>query len=246
MRALAEVDIRESFSALVVLLASKLSKKQYRNELDIKSFYLYLSNLFPPKSLPNAVDVLMIFQDINAQELWDYCQYEVVERIGLRYLPGDKELASAVDEHREMINNHLATQRIADYIVGKIVKPDSEEAYKVELKSLKPSYHGRRASRNYYDGLAVTLEDVNIGKKTLKYVRDIWKGIKRELHLPDCNALLDCIYEGCIIILWLISPSAAPAILEPQPWSAIHYIQRELIVNMTLNDNCIYNIQVSI
>ena len=245
MRALAEVDVRDSFGGLVALLASKLSDKQSRNELDIKSFYLYLSSLFPPRSLPNAVDVLLIFQDINAQELWDYRQYETVERIGNRYVPRDTELASAVNEHREMVNNYLATRCIADFIEAAKAKYESEGREQFELRSLRPCYHGRRASKNYYDGLAVTLCDVSIRMKTLKYVRDLWKGIKREFHLPDCNALLDCIYEGSIIIVWLISPSASDVILKPQPWSAIHYIQMKLIVNMTLNENCIYDMQVS-
>ena len=191
MRTYAEFDARESFCHLVELLRRKLSEKQSRNELDIKSFYMYLSNCFPSKSLPNAVDVLIIFQYINAQELWDYRQYETVERIGLQYLPGDRELASAIEKHREMINNYLATQRIADYIeAGK-----ETEGYNFELRSLKPSYHGRRTSKNYYDQLAVTL-DISIRSKTLKYIRDLWKRIKRQFHLPDCNALFDHIYEG--------------------------------------------------
>ena len=234
MRALAEVDVRDSFGSLVSLLAGKLSDKQSNNDLDIKSFRLYLSSIFPPKSLPNTVDILLTFQDINAQELWDYHQYEIVERIANRYLPGDKDLKTAVDEHREMVNNYLATQSIAVYI----------EQSDIELRALKPSYHGRRTSRKYYDQLAVTLSDVSIRMKTLKYVRDLWKGIKREFHICECNALLDCIYEGSIVIMWLIPPSASEVILNPQPWSAIRFIQKELIFNIVLNDTCVYDEQV--
>ena len=243
MRALSEVHIRDSFGNLVALLASKLSEKQSKNELDIKKFYLYLSSFFPPRSLPNAVDILMIFQDINAQELWDYSQYETVECIGNRYLPRDVELTSAIKEHKDKVSNYLATQAIANYIEAKVVKSDSTSEF--ELRSLKPSYHGRRSSKNYYDRLAATLKDVSIGMKNMKYVRDLWRGIKREFHLPDCNALLDRIYEGSIVIEWLISPSASEVMLRPQSWSAIHFIQSAFIVNMLLNDSCIYDMQVS-
>ena len=241
MRALTEIDARDSFGSLVALVASKLSEKQSRNELDIRSFYLYLENLFPPKSLPNADDVLFIFRDINAQELWDYRQYETLECIANRYLdlPKDKELKSAINDHREMVNNYLATQYIASYI---------EEKLDTELRKLTPTFHGRRTSKSYYERLSVKLQDVSIRMKTLKYVRDLWMKIKREFHLSNCNALLDHIYKGCIVILWLIPPSTSKALLTPraQPWSAIDFLQRECIIRMTLNeDTCIYDVQVS-
>ena len=186
LRALAEKDAQDSFGCLVSLLASKLSEKQSSNELDIKSFRLYLSRIFPPKSLPNSVDILHTFQDINAQELWDYHQYGTVERIANRYLPGDTEMATAVDEHRTMVNNYLATQSIAEYIEQSVI----------ELRVLKPTYHGRRTSRNYYNKLSMTLRDVSIQMKTLKYVRKVWKSIEREFRICECNALLDHIYNG--------------------------------------------------
>ena len=244
MRELAEVHVRDSFGSLVALLASKLAEKQSINELDITSFSLYLSNVFPPKALPNADDVLMIIRDINAQELWDYCQYEIVERIANRYLSGDTELTSAISEHREMVNNFLTAQCIADYIEMAKAKSVESEEYRFELRALEPSQHINRRRQNYYDRLAVKLGDVRIRKRTLSYVRQLWKGIQREFHLSDCNALLDHIYDGSIVIIWLIPPSASEAVLKPQPWSAIHFIQEESIVNMMLNDTGIYDTQV--
>ena len=240
MRALTELDARDSFGSLVTLVASKLSEKQSRNELDIRSFYLYLESLFPPKALPKADDVLEIFRDINAQELWDYYEYKPLERIANRYLQKDKELTSAINNHQEMVNNYLATQCIASYIEEKL---DTDQ-----LRKLAPTFHGRRTNRNYYDSLSLKLQDVSIRMKTLKYVRDLWTQIKREFHLSDCNALLDHIYAGCILVVWLIPPTTSKALLTPraQPWSAINFLQRESIIRMTLNDDsCIYDIQVS-
>ena len=238
MRTLTVLDARDSFGNLVTLVASKLSDKQSRNELDIRSFYLYLESLFPPKALPRADDVLEIFRDINAQELWDYCQYETLERIANRYLPKDKELSSAINEHREMVNNYNATQYIADYI----------EKLDTELRQLTPTFHGRRTSRKYYETLSLKLHDVSIRMKTLKYIRELWVKIKREFHLSDCNALLDHIYNGSIVVVWLIPPSTSKALLSPraQPSSAIDFLQRESVVRMTLNDTiCLYDVQVS-
>ena len=242
MRTLTELDARDSFGSLVALVASKLSEKQSRNELDIRSFYLYLESLFPPKALPKADDVLEIFRDINAQELWDYYEYKPLECIANRYLQKDKELTSAITNHQEMVNNYLATQRIASYIEEKL-DTDTDQ-----LRKLAPTFHGQRTSRRYYDSLSLKLQDVSIRKKTLKYVRELWKQIKREFHLSDCNALLDHIYAGCILVVWLIPPTTSKALLTPraQPWSAIDFLQRESIIRMTLNDDsCIYDIQVS-
>ena len=238
MRALTELDARDSFGSLVALIASKLSDKQSGNELNIQRFYLYLESLFPPKALPKTDDVLEIFRDINAQELWDYCHYETLERIANRYVPNDKELSSAIEDHREMVNNYLATQCIADYI---------EEKLDTELRQLTPTFHGRRTNRKYYETISLRLQDVSIRMKTLKYIRDLWGKIKREFHLSDCNALLDHIYDGSIVVVWLIPPSTSKALLTPraQPWSAIDFLQRESVVNMTVNDTtCMYDVQV--
>ena len=233
-------EVRDSYDNLVALLASKLSKKQLQNNLDIKSLYLYLSSFFPPNSLPNTDDVHLIFSDINAQRLWGYCQYETIECIANRYLPEDKELSSMIDEHREMVNNYLATQHITDYI---------EEEPDTESSKMIPTFHGRRSNKSYYDKLSVTVHDASIRMKTLKNVRDLWRKIKCEFHLPDCNALLNHIYEAeSIVIVWLVPPSTTEALLTPraQPWSAIDFLQRERIVRMTLNDDsCIYDIQVN-
>ncbi len=239
MRALTELDARDSFGKLVTLVASKLSDKQSRKELDIQSFYLYLESLFPLKALPKADDVLEIFRDINAQELWDYCHYETLERIANRYLPKDEEVGSTINDHREMVNNYLATQRIADYI---------EEELDTELRQLKPTFHTRRTNRKYYEKLSLKLQDVSIRMKTLKYVRDLWAKLRREFHLSDCNALLDKIYDGSIVVVWLIPPSISKALLTPraQPWSAIDFLQRETVIRMTVNDTtCMYDIQVN-
>ena len=231
-----EGDVKDNLGSLVALIVGKLSEKQYQNELDIESFHLYLSSLFPPKSLPNAVDVLITFQDINAWELWDYCQYETVECIANRYLPEDKEITSAINEHREIVNNYLATQCIADYI--------EEESSGRDPRVQKLSYHSWHTNMRYYDTLSLKIEDTSIQTKTLKYVHDLWKKLKKTFCLPDCNTLLDHIYDG-VTTVWLIPPSASEAVQRPQPWSTIHFLQQMLIVRMVLNDSCIYDIQVS-
>jgi hypothetical protein len=236
MRALTELDAQNSFGNLVALVESKLSDKQSRNELDIQHFYRHLEFLFPPKALPKADGVSKIFTDISAQELWDYYQYETLECIASRYLPKNEEVSSAINDHREMINNYLATQYIANYIED------------TELRQLKSTFPGRRNTRNYYETLSLKLQDVSIRKKTLKYVRDLWAKVKRKFHLSDCNALLDKIYNGCIVVMWLIPPSISKALLTPcaQPWSAIDFLQRESVIKMTVNDTtCMYDIQVN-
>ena len=241
MRVPTELDARDSFGRLVALLASKLSEKHSRNELDIQSFYLYLESLFPPKALPQADDVLEIFRDISAQELWDYSQYETLECIANHCLAGDKELSSAINSHQEMINNYLATQYIASYI---------EKKLNTEFIKLTPAFHGRQTSKSYYERLSVKLQDVSIRMKTLKYVRDLWKKIQWEFQLSDCNALLDHIYDDSIVVdlVWLIPPTTSKALLTPraQPRSVIDFLQRENVTRMTINDDsCIYDIQVS-
>ena len=96
--------------------------------------------------------------------------------------------------------------------------------------------------------LSVTIHDVSIEMKAVKYAQELWKKIAYHFHLSNCNALLDHINEAeSIMVVWLIPSSASAALLKPraQPWSAVNFLQREGIVRMTLNDSCVYDIQVS-
>lgn len=226
----------ESFAHLVSLFTLKLSTR----ELDVHIFCSYLTTLFQQQSvtvtLPDTSDLKTIIDSISVQKLWDYYNYRDIERITRSYLPNDQDMKSAIDDHKEMVNNYLATKRIADYI---------EERLKPEFRTLTKSFHGRRCSTSYYAKLSMTLHDVNIGKKTLKYVRDLWKNLKREFRLPDCNALLDDIYYGSVVIVWSIPSSVSPTLKSPQPWSAIHSLQMMLVCRMVLNEtSCIYDEEV--
>ena len=227
----------ESFAHLETLFKEKLSTR----DIDAQFFRSYLTALYQQQSVtvefPDTSDIKTIIDSISEQKLWDYYNCGDVKRIAERYLPNDKDMHSAIQDHMEMLNNYLATKRIADYI---------EENLVPELKTLTKSFRGRRDSRNFLQELSLTLHNVNIGTKTLKYVRDMWKNLKRELRLPDCNAILDQIYHGSIVIVWLIPTSVSPAIKRPQPWSAIHFLQQELISRVVLNETyCVYDKEVS-
>ena len=102
----------------------------------------------------------------------------------------------------------------------------------------------------FSDKLSVAVHDVSIETKAVKYAQELWRKIEYQFHLSvsDCNALLDHTYETeNTVVVWLVPPSASEALFKPhaQPWSAINFLQREGIVRMTLNDSCIYDIQVS-
>ena len=225
----------ESFASLKALFVEKLSQL----DLNSKSFCSYVTTIFQQRSIPLTIpetsDISAIIDSVSLH--WGYSNYKDIERITTRYLPTDEDLRSAISEHKDMVNNYHATRHIADYIEGKVVE---------EFRTLKKSYHGRRDRRNYYDTLSLKLDDVNIEMKTLKYIRDLWKDLKREFRLPDCNALLDHIYRSCIVVVWLIPSPVSEVMKRPQPWSAICFLQGVLASRMMLNETyCVYDKEVS-
>ena len=238
MRERTEKDAIESFTYLVTLVGRKLSQK----EPDfVPEFRSYLTNLFQQQSisvaidLPDTADISTIITSVGEQKLWDYYNYGDIERIINRYLREDGEACKALEDHKDMVDNYLATRRIADYIEVKIVE---------ELRTLKPlpSSSVKRITRDYYNSLSVKLHDVNVGKKTLKYVRDLWKKIRFGFCPRDCNAILDHIYRGCVEITWIIPSYVREDFQRTHPWSAIRSLQEESAGRMVLNGTfCIYD-----
>ena len=223
----------ESFTYLLNLLTEKLSAQE---ELNVESFRGHLQK-FLQVPIPETSSISTIIDSIGEQKLWDYYNFSDIERIADRYIPKDKEVRSAIDGHIEMVNNYHATRSIADYIEERLVS---------EFRSLTVSRGRRRNSRDYYDTISLKLDDVRVGQKTLKYVRDLWKSLRRQFRIPECNALLDSIYSGSVVIVWLIPSSVSPEMKRPQPWSAIHFLQDTLISRMVLNNSyCIYDTKVS-
>ena len=227
------MDLKESFINLKALLTRKLSQ----NVLDVERFRWYINDLFSVSS-PNTNIISTIIESVGEQKLWDYSNTEHIECIAVRYLRNDKEVWSTIDNHKLMVNKYNTTKRIADYI---------EEKLTTEFKDVtKHDPHCRRNSQKYYDTLSLKLDDVRVGRQTLKYVRDLWNNLRGQFRLPECNALLDSIYYGSVVIVWLIPSSVSPEMKRPQPWSAIHFLQEMLISRMVLNNSyCIYDTKVS-
>lgn len=227
-------EVKGSFASLVQHISSKLCQK----ELDFKNFRLYLANMFPLQSVPNVDDVSIIFQDLSAQEMWDYYNFEILEEIANHFLPEDKDdLTLAIENHAEKVSNYLAGQRIADYI-------EMELPHKFNtLEASVPSCG--HSGKPYCYSLSLKL-DVKIEEETLEYIHKLWRKLKRVFGVPECTALLDHIHNGCIVVVWLIPPSASEVIKKPQPWSAISFLQQHFIIRIELNESqCIYDKQVS-
>ena len=239
MREATERDAMESFSHLVTFVGTKLSQK----EVDVGEFRSYLTIFLQQPSLPVAIpdttDILTIIESVSEQKLWSYDNYGDIERIANRYLRKDREVCKEIDDHRDMVNNFLATKLIADHIEVKIPQ---------ELRTLKKdsSIGVKRNTKNYYNLLSLKLHDVNVERKTLAYVRCLWGKLKREFSLPDCYAVLDHIIKSCVEIVWIIPSSVGKDLERTHPWSAIHFLQQESASRMVLNEAfCIYDKEVS-
>ena len=62
-----------------------------------------------------------------------------------------------------------------------------------------------------YDKLSVKLGQHDVTERSLQYVHDLWKYIAQHLlELPNLDAVLYDIQDGCILVTWLI-PAALNA-----------------------------------
>ena len=82
---------------------------------------------------------------------------------------------------------------------------------------------------------------MNISGKTLKYIENLWSRLSY-LGLPKIGVILDSIIDGSIHIFWtILLPIIALNFRKKatQPGAA-EFFKKNRIVQVTLNDDCIY------
>ncbi len=180
--------------------------------------------------VPDLDDFDKIFDYyVNSAE-WSHMNSDVLCQLIERF--GDEKLKKLKKEFEEKKAGYLVATKISDYITNNTVSNQSN-----------CTRGRRRSSKGYRDQLKMKLKlEVNISTLTLKYITDLWKKLAY-LNLPNIYLILDSIVGGSLWVTWSITlPRIASEfqnkVKHPE---ALKFFKDNLIVQVILNDQCLYS-----
>ena len=218
--------MEENFSEFLCKVLNSL----LRNEVGVERFRLFIITLYREISDDEMDSIESIFEHLTRSELWDFWNYHhlgaIIKQFGGR---DTRELEKLEKEYQEKLSAFLAITKIRDYILT------SQEQL---VHQVGHSTSRRRSIKAYRLKLSVKL-DADISTHTLKYIEGLWKKLSY-LHLPKIGVLLDRIHDGCISVVWLVTPDVSIKFLE-KAREATQFYKDNDIIRIMLNGDCIYS-----
>ena len=205
---------------LLINVRKKLSEKQINVE-DLK----FLANgIFQGEYISKSSNVNEIFEAMSYHRLWDYWNYYPLEELVQAFAADDSNITSMMEAYRQDLESFKVTNKLIDYI---------------DAMRLTPFERPARYDQRYYQALSIKLK-TKVTEHTLVYIDNIWNKISDLYDLPPSAALLEHIYEGCVLIVWLIPSHLAPQIRSAAaPIGAEFYFKHD-ITKVELDGKCIY------
>ena len=216
-----EANLKDKFGALLLH-----ARKQLENRVSANDFGTYASALVPDIILKNPKNVCEIFDAITSRGVWNYKMYSSLVRTMRQFEIADEKL----QEYNQLLSHYYITTKIQSLIEKK--KLDQKNP--PELPDPLPT--------NDFHKLSVKLKPHNVTEKSLQYLQDLWKEIAdRCFQLPNLDAVLYDIQEGCVLVTWLI-PNTIDAASKIR--STVHicedFFTKKEIVELMVNEECIY------
>ena len=222
--------IEVKFAALLTNICRKLREKPI-NFTDLRMFFT--SFFSPGECIAESSNIQEIFDMLTRHKLWDYWNYLPLEGLVQEFGADDPEIQSWIEMYRQDLRSYKVTTKLIDHIAA----VDSDSRYE------SPSEEGQlerpaRYDQRYYQTLSMKLK-MKVTDHTLDYIEDLWKEYAELYSLPPHKALLDCIYEGCVLIVWLVPTHLASQILHAVSHSDDFYRKHE-IMRVELGGKYIY------
>ena len=219
--------IEVKFAALLTNICRKLRGKQI-NFTDLQIFFT--SFFSSGEWIAKSSNIQETFDTLTRHKLWDYWNYYPLEGLVHAFAADDQEILSWIETYKQDLRSYRITTKVIDHIAA----VGSGSRYELPLEEKQPARYDQR----YYQKLSIKLK-MKVTDHTLDYIEDLWKEFA-ELHgLPPYKALLDCIHEGCVLIVWLLPTHLAPQILHAVPHSDDFYHKHE-VMRIELAGKCIY------
>ena len=206
------------FAILLMNTCRALKQKQ----INLEDFDMFLTSYFAG-CLPKSSTIHEIFEEITRHKLWDFWNYRPLEEIVKGFAATDPEITSWIDTYKQ----HLKAYKVATKLIDHIAESDY-------TSPSRPA----RYNQQYYQKLSLKL-NMRFTHHTLDYIDDLWNDFAELYGLPPYVALLDCISEGCVSIVWLIPSHLASQIRSTTPPSGDFYRKHE-ITRVELGEECIY------
>ena len=220
--------IKGEFATLLKNVCKKLKEKS----IDFEGLHTFLTSYFSPgKCIPKSSSIHEIFDTLNHHKLWDYWNYYPLEELIKGFAADDPEIKLWLETYKQHLKLYKETTKLTDLIAVSfsIVDKSLSEAKQLEQRA--------RYNKQYYQTLSFKLQK-KLTDHTVSYIDDLWDEFTELNNLPRL-ALLDCIHEGCVSIVWLIPCHLAPHIRSTTPLSADFYCKHE-ITRVDLGEECIY------
>ena len=223
-------DVEIKFAELLSHACKKLEDQKVLPD-DFRTFAV---GAFGLNALKNSSSVREMFDVITLGNGWSYQSYRKLERILQKWDIRDPETQKILDDYSQLLHSFNVTTSIVDWIK----KKNLDERDFVSRNSLPPPDCSK---------LSVKLHPYRVTEKTLQDVKQLWEDIARNLQMPDLDAVLYDIKEGCMFISWLILASEEmEGLIRRQVSFCEEFFKRHSIVHFMLNDECIYQDKVHI
>ena len=192
---------------------------------------------FPGVCIPNTSSIHEIFEAITHNKLWDYWNYYPLEKLIQVFVANDQETTSWIKSYKQDLVSYKVTMKLIDHIgatnydfTAKSNELPSEEEKQLEKLA--------RYDQQYYKALSFKLK-MKVTDQSLQYIDNLWDEFAILYSLPPYVAVLDCVHEGCVLIVWLIPSHLTPQILSATPRIGSFYHKHE-ITRVELDGKCIY------
>lgn len=214
----------------------KSCKKFREKQINIKDFYWFLKNLFPPGDfIHKSSSIDDIFSVMSQNKLWDYWNYSLLQDIVQQFVGDDQEVMSWIETYKTDLLHYKATTKLVDYIDS---DPSGDDLSSEEGRTEEPEQQPLKYDRRHFHVLSFKRE-AKFTTHTLQYLDDLWKEFAELYNLSPLVTLLEHVHTGSIV--WLIKPHLADQILRkaPPPHSVDFYCKHQ-ITRVEFDEVCIY------
>jgi len=182
--------VQSEFAALLVY-----ARKQLEEKVSPGDFRTFALGICPVNCIKSSSNVGEMFDTITCNKGWSYQHYRSLKNILRKSGITDPETNRKFADYTQSLHSYNVTIMIVDWIKKK--KLDKKHLNSVQSPPSPDC-----------DELSVKLHPCKVIDKTLQYVKELWETIAEDLlELPDLDAVLYDIKEGCLFITWLISAS---------------------------------------
>lgn len=220
-------NVKDEFAALLEYACTRLVKAEVCPE----NFRTYLKGMFSPAGfIPTTSDVREMFNAITEKEGWNYMHFRSLKKTLKHYEITDDETQKRFCDYEQSLASYHITTKIKDWI---------------EKKNLDVKHSNQPQTLPTHDctKLSIKLHPHEVTDRTLQYIKELWETIaKGLLKLPDLDAVLFDITEGCLFITWLV-PASDDEIREIVLNHQSDFVKHNIVL-LILNDEPICTEQV--